>query len=88
MSESGTYRYPIRRVVGHWTTSEGVLVEQLECGHDYTRTFYGDENTRNRHCRQCAPKPVRTCARCDTPLRSNQMRYCSWACRDNRTSAP
>ena len=37
MSDSNIYRYPLRRVVGHWTTSEGVLDKQLECGHDYAR---------------------------------------------------
>jgi hypothetical protein len=86
VSESNIYHYPLRRVVGHWTTSEGVLVEQLECGHDYApggiRNSGGTE--RGRRCRQCVPMLGRTCARCRKLLLDNQRGYCSRACRRSR----
>jgi len=91
VSESSIYRYPLRRVVGQWTSSDGVLVEQLECGHDYARVgalASGAGMGRGRHCQRCGPKQVRSCARCGKLLNRHQARYCSRACFHDAQSAP
>ena len=89
MATGRANRYPLRRVVEHWTTSEGVLVEQLPCGHTYVESaLSGTGALRARRCQRCEPIPPKACVRCGRPLTAGRDRYCSRPCYRGPRRAP